>query len=488
MGITLEIDGKRPQTVSYSIQADTASLDPSNTGAGVGGVSVSTPLHSSGLQDSWEFLNGKTLELKNPLNTHTYSIQNAELQGKSTLSISGESPLRPLQGTYRINPFNGSLAECVRWILQSVPTFTAEVIVSSPANPKISVPAYHGEVWPFFRDFLSANRLSVTVWDGNSVSIDSIGGLVRDTSLTSRSTTGIVESISGDQACEQVAVKWYKNDFLTNGTAYPVAGQDPNIISVNAGEVAVIELKTGMGLRSVNNPVPVDFLGAGYTGEGTMGSYTIAGNDGNKVSAAAWVAAGGSLTTEIHVDDPYTIVVTLRAPTSGVLATPDSKNTAAPYSIAMTDGTLYSRLFITGTGVRTEENTLTLSTGATGDLVQAGVGATLDNKHVGSLSQAYDVGIRMAQAYAGVRKSITRTYTDERMIPLNIGTRVADKSAYYRVTSITKTDDSSNDVLEPYTMFSDFNTKWAGKTFSDFNTEWGDLRMQDFAVAPLRKL
>ena len=496
MGVILTVDGKRPQAATYSLQTDVVASDPSNTSAGVGGLAVTTPLHSSGLKDSWEFLNGKKVSLTfqddNP-ESFLASIQNVTLSNLRELSFSGESPLRPLQGVHRVPPFTGTRAEAIQWILSSVPNFQSTVTVNSSVTGNATVPAYHGEVWPFFRDFLSANKLEAVVWNDQGILIRPWGSAVGSSHSGGSipQPTSFTEDISGDQACELVEVNWYENDYLVNGTAYPVAGEDPNIISVNAGEVAVIELKTNMGLSSVNNPVPVDFLGAGYTGEGTLGSYTIAGNDGNKVSAAAWVAAGGSVTTAIHHEDPYTIVLTVRSPTSGVLATPDNRNTAAPYSIAMTDGTLYSRLFITGTGVRTGENTLTLNTGASGELAQSGVGATLDNRHVGSLSQAYDVGIRMAQAYSGVRKSISQSYVDSSNrfnVWSRAGSVLSGGRSNYRVTSVSTTPEGTSETLEPFNTFADFNSRWTGKTFSDFNSEWSGLRMQDFSVSPLRKL
>ena len=154
----------------------------------------------------------------------------------------------------------------------------------------------------------------------------------------------------------------------------------------------------------------------------------------------------------------------------------------------MTDGELYPRLFITGTGVRTTENSIVLNTGADSEVVEKGIGYTLSNPCVGTLSQAYDVGLRVAQAYAGVVLSTSRTShkSPSEDFMTTPGSRYSDGVSMYRVDSATYKPGQVSFGATQDNTFADFNTRWAGKKFSDFNTYWAGRSFEEHSLAPLR--
>lgn len=494
MGVNLTIEGRKPQLTNYSIQADVVSHNPADTGAGVGGTSVSMPLESSGLEDIWPTLYGSSVNIIDGTRGNTSVVTSMSLNDYDTLDLSAEGPLRALMATVLLKPFAGTVRKCVTHFISSVDPSLTVTFENVSTTDTATVPAYYGSIWPYFREFLTVQRLEIVASSLTSFTVrkmDSNTTVHYDQISTQPSPTarGIVGQ--GDQVAEKVQINWYKNEYITNGTVYPVVGEDPSVISVNAGEVAIVELKTKTGMSSVNNPTAVDWLGAEYTGEGTTGAYTIAGDDGNRVAASSWTAAGGNVTANIKPDDPYTIILTVTAPTNGILATVNSANTAAPYHLAMTDGNLYSRLFITGTGVRTEENNIVLDTGADTLNTEKGIGFTLDNKHVGSLSQAYDVGIRVAQACSGIRISTSRSAATpvQDSFTATQGALFKTPDRNYRIQSATYSPTGVSFEAVQHTTFADFNSRWSGKKFSDFNASWTAQekhRMLDFGVLPLR--
>lgn len=496
MGVTAKINGREPQVTDYSYQADVVSPNPANTSAGIGGLSLNMPLVNSGLEDQWNLLYGDTLDLSDNGSQTRSTIVNMSLSDYSGLALSGESPLRALQAVTTVQPFRGTLPACIEHFFNTIDSvFTLQFDPSVPNTPNVVVPAYYGAVWPYLRDFLSVYRVELVLGAANNVifrAMDSIG-VMYDLSTSQPNPISRGETVSGDHVVELVEIEYFGNQYVTNGTAYPVKDEDPSVVSVKAGETAVIELTTKTGLSSVNNPTAVDWIGPEYTGEGTVGAYTVAGDDGLPVKASAWIAAGGSVTATVKPDDPYTIILTVQAPTSGILATVDSRNTAAPYHLAMTDGELYPRLFLTGTGVRTEQQELVLNTGASDVLAEKGIGFTLSNRHVGTLAQAYDVGLKVAQYYSSPTPAMSRTapYKISDNFTQTQGSKFRGKDQMYRVDSVSYRKGGVDITGTLHTTIEDFNDEWATRphTIADFNAYWGAQqkhRAQDFAVAPLR--
>ena len=477
-----KVKGISPAITDFSVQTDVVSHDPSDTSAGVGGVSVALPLHESGIEEDWRFLTGEPTVLDGVVLS---TLTEMNLSDTDLLSLSGEMSLRPLQAHVSVQPLRANLQECISHIVRSVLPTATIAFTGVPTTPNVVVPAFYGSVWVLLRDFLNLYRVEV-VMDGSTVLFRAMGvaGTVADIAQTTAQT----ETVSGAKVAEYVEIEYFGNEYVTNGLAYPLSNEDPSVVSVGAGEVATIELRTLSGLSSVNQPPAMDWIAPTFNPEGTTGGYTIAGDDGLPITAAAWTKAGGSVRAEIKDKDPYTIILTVTAPIDGVLAVSDDRNTAAPYHLAMTDGTLYPRLFITGTGVRTNPQMLTIKTGASDETVEPGVGFTLSNPCVGSLSQAYDVGLRVAQAYSGVSLSVSRsapTYPDYTSLQ---GSRFTSKDANYRIQSTSYTPTGVSFTAVGKTDFADFNAVWGPRPhkFSDFDSAWAGKRFRDFSVAPLR--
>lgn len=484
----IKVSNNRVQPTDFSVQADVTSIDPSNTNAGVGGLSATMPLHSSGLEEEWKFLYGDTLDIEGL----TGFITEMNLSDLGELSLSADSILRSLQAVQTVEPYQGTIRNCINHIISSVLVGAPiSYDTSVPTGSGTVVPAFRGSVWVLLRDFMSVYRLELAVRQDGRIWFSAIGSsdVIYDLRNTTVRPLSQTESVVADKVAKQVEVEYYNNQYVVSGTAYPVRDEEPSVISVSAGEVAVVRLTTLTGLRTVNQPTAVDWLDGSFTGEGTNGRYTIAGDDGLPVKASAWVAAGGSVRAEIDPEDPYTIILTVTSPSTGVLAVDDDRNTAAPYHLAMTDGQLYPRLFITGTGVRTYPETLTLDTGANDPTVEPGVGYTLTNPFVGSLSQAYDVGLRLSQSYAGAESSVSRGspfYEDFTSVQ---GSTFVTEDANFRIDAASYSPGGVNFNASNFSLFKDFDSKWVGKTFAQFDTFWLNQpkrRMRDFSIAPLR--
>jgi hypothetical protein len=92
-----------------------------------------------------------------------------------------------------------------------------------------------------------------------------------------------------------------------------------------------------------------------------------------------------------------------------IVGAKDPTKKLSPFRIAMSSGSGgdYNSLHITGTGVTWDKKMITLRTGVTNMTSSTDVGVTVDNPFISTLGQAYSLGAKTAQAYAGI--NYTRT-------------------------------------------------------------------------------
>jgi hypothetical protein len=496
MGVTLSVDGKNPQVTQYTVSSDIVSLNPSDTSAGVGGISASTPLHTSGLGEDWKFMFGSIATIRDGAAAFSGMVTDAQLDDYDNLTVSAEGPLRVLNTEGLIPPFQGTISQCINHIMSAVTSGVSVVFDSNVSSDSTvyRLPAFYGAVWPYLRDFLVVHRLLV---------LNDPTGAVRVSRASSRASipynvpgapqvTRLNESFVSGSTAEQVEVEWYGNQWVTNGIVVPVRDEDQSVISIGIGEIAIIEIPTKTGMSSVNQPTPVNLVDLNANYAGTNGRYSVFGDDALPVSAAAWTASGGSVKVDVKPNDPYTLLVTVTGPNTDALATTTGGRTLGPFHLASSDNSnQYSTLRITGTGVQTYPQTVTLDTGADDPMAIKGVGTTLQNVHVGSLSQAYDVGIRLAQAYsgAGMKVDVEIPFNHSDSFAQLQGGFFSKGDAVYRMESVSYSAGSASLSGVQHTTFGDFDARWAGKTFGDFDASWvaqSKRRFRDQGAAPLR--
>jgi len=171
------------------------------------------------------------------------------------------------------------------------------------------------------------------------------------------------------------------------------------------------------------------------------------------------------------------------------------------------------------------------------------VGATIDNPFIRTLSDAYSLGMKAAQANAGLNYTISGTALDinragsgreliaatiadfnlayvsgttiatfnaewsgQDIAALNVyfqdqvdvlfenqlfgnatGARILRPDANFRVTSATSNEASVQFNASLDTLVEDFNSIWTSGTIADFNAQFVGYTCRDFSIVPLRR-
>lgn len=496
MGTIVNVNGLVPQVTQFTAIEDVVRRNPEDSSGGTGGATASAVYRHADFKRLYGkpfYWNESTNQQFNPLDSKTFGGEITAISRSegANVTFTAESAARALNAIATVEPYSGPLWACLEHIVQSVQGLFITGFSFSLGEYAV-VPAHRGNVWVFLKQFMQVHDLYCTVEVTDVGLTPTLWFHKNDYSVNDehrvQGHTSFEDSISGDNLARQVAVEYYGNEYIQHGTVYPMMDEEPQLISVDAGSVIEVELTTKTGMSSVNQPIAMDILDQNYTGEGTYGAYTIAGSDGLGISASAWTSAGGSVRVRIKEDDPYTLIVTVTAPTKGVLATPNENNTAAPYHIAMTDGELTPRLFITGTGVRTNPKTITVDTGVTTDFANDGVGFTLTNPCVGTRGQALDMALRLAQSYGGPALSVSYSKPMPKTHLRILNGLFESEGHLYRVNSVNYSKGSMSVSAYEDTPIRTFNEKYGTLTFAQFNALWADqdATFRDFHLQPLR--
>ena len=467
---------------AFSFNLSVPSLDPSNSEGGTGNISLTTSPQDAG----------------NPqkLRNKRFSLSDSywgEVQGRvsevrwdaSQVSVQAETMLQ------RLN-IEVSLPPSVPTIAQPNPggdygmtqALSKAGMTSSGLGTNSEVfPGWFGNLWEYVKMFCVTHDVEPYL-DGtypDTVFFRPIRGSSYDGH--DLSALGLV--INDQNVAKSIETIVYNYDTPTHNVEFsPFAVDTAQILTVNPGESLDYEIPINGWYRSLNQPVPLDLVGPEERTD--SGAYCVAGSDGLPITAAQWVATGGSIVVE-PTDNPSVIKVTVTAPKATQLTGVDGLTHDSPYSIAATSGdnTLYNSLHITGSGLRYTPETLVLPTGVNPSISMQDVGATVNNPFVRNLSLGYDLGVRAAQAYAGPQFRVDGVLVSNTEYGDILGARFKQNDTMFRLESITASESSMAFAGTMDTLFDDFNEEWTGKTFANFNSKWAGSTFDDFASASL---
>lgn len=507
--------------VSFSVQEDATPIEPGNTFGGVGQINVVI----DDFRDAPRLIGG--IVLADGTRGKTSGTVRSMNAPDGVLTITADSVLGRFNTERTARPLNTTLGNAIQYYCDLVGIENDVIVDTSLASRPVVYPGWVGNAWVYMKNLLSKEQVEMALVF-NRIYVRPLRQLVAN--LDKQSSTGW--SLDNSVAAKNIEIYYYNHVYGGQQEIYPVAGQEPSMYTVNAGETVTFTQQLNASMLSVNQPVAVDFVNnTSYAG--TDGVYAVSGNDGLPIPAAQWIAQGGSVVVSL-TDDPSVIDVTI---------TGASMTNYAPYRIAMTSGSsnYYNSLHITGTGVVWDKKLLTLPTGCTETSVD--VGTTVDNPHVSTLSQAYSLGGKTAQAYAGINYRLSGTAFDinrngqgRNVIQATIsdfnnevpagttiatfnlewsGNTIADFNEYwqnqvdliwpnqlfgnapgarvltddvnFRVISATTTESAVQFEANLDTLVSDFSEVWNGETIADFNASLVGSTLKDFSVAPLRR-
>lgn len=521
MGISVTVPGlgTTSNVKSFSVQEDATPIEPSSSAGGVG--SITTQLND--FPDS--ALSVGSLLLAAGSRGKTSGAITTLSSRDGDLAVTADSVLGMFNTTRTAQPYVGTLGGAVQYYCDLVGITNNVVVDASVASRSVIYPGWIGNVWVFVKQMLSAEQVEMSlVFDRVSVRP------LRVLTINKDRMTSSGYDLDGSNAAQSIEITYYNNSTGTQLEVFPLTTEDPQIIVVDAGATQVVTQKLNASLSSVNQPVVQDFVNdTSYAG--TNGVYAVSGNDGLPITAAQWTAQGGSLSVRI-TEDPSILEITVVGA---------SGTDYAPYRIAMSSGSsnYYNALHITGTGVVWNEQVLTLLTGNAATSTEVGV--TVTNPYVSTLAQAYNLGIKTAQAYAGLNYTYSGTAYDvnrdgqgrdligftiadfnaagqgplistfntawsgqtiaqfnefwqaqvdliwENQVFGNVtGARVLTDEVNFRVINATTSESSVQFSATLDTMISDFNVADTGRTVANFNTTFSGLTCKQFSLVPLR--
>lgn len=525
--VAIEITGipRNDNLYSYSVQEDATRLDPNSFEGGFGQLAFST----NDWSDSFR-LSNTSVTLSDGSRGKFQGIVRDTDSTDGVINITADGALSLFNAWRTVQPFQGTLEAYMQYLVGLVGITNNLVVDSSIRTTPVIAPGYVGNVWDNLKQFFAVNQWEIALVF-NRVVVRPIRKIYayHDNVITETVTR------NNQVTAEQIEIYWYNHVWGSQTQVYPVpsaSGGLSNPIVVNANETIVQQFSIDGSLLSINQPVVQDFV-ANTSYAGTNGVYAVAGNDGLPVTAAQWTAEGGRLSVRI-TEDPSIIEVTVTGARTAALS---------PFRIAMTAGTssYYDSLRITGTGITWNKELLTLHTGAAPSATGEVVGATVDNKYVRTLADAYTAGLHTAKAFSGPTITLSGSapslnrpadddayvtstigqfntyhtgdtigqfnieYTgwsiqqfndfwrartadnfDNQLFGQGVGSQIVTKDLIYRVVSTT-----TDPAVVQYTAVTDtiidvFNYFWSGKTIGDFNTRYAGYRIQDFNASPIR--
>lgn len=507
---------------SFSVQEDATPIDPGSSFGGVGQITLTMNETKNSKYLLGEVVLGAGTRGK------TSGLVSSVTSTNGDITITADSILNLFNSDRITMPLNTTLSAAFQYYCTLVGITNDLVIDTSIASRAIIYPGWNGNMWIHIKQILSKEQIEMSLVF-NRIYVRPLRLLVANTDRT----TSFGWSTDNKSIAQQIEIYYYNNTYGTQKEIYPLTTESPSIYQVDASETVTFTQQLNASLVSVNQPMCIDFV-YNHAYDSTGGVYAVSGNDGLPITAAQWIAQGGSITIRI-TDDPSIIEVTIHGA---------SMTDYAPYRIAMTSGSnnFYNSLHITGTGIIWDKKLLTLTTGAADTLTSEKIGTTVDNPFVSTLAEAYNLGAITAGIYSGSNTvisgsayDINRSDTYRELIQATIGdfnaevtsgtlisvfnvtwntktiadfndywankvnllwenqifgnasgARILTSDAIYRISTATTTEADINFSGIIDTLINDFNPLWTGKTITDFNAEFITRTMKDFSITPLR--
>lgn len=422
--------GSSANITDYSVNEDATALHPEAAVGGTGQIEFG--VIEDPASDGTILLLNTTVELRDDFNGSTEGIVNGLGTRNRETTVTADSRLIKLNVRRLIGAYNGTLGGAFTYYLNQCGIMDRISIDSTIASIPVTLRGFDDEVW------LRLNQLAMV----HKVEIALVSGFIVFRPIRQREVvfeTDMSEgwTVRNSKLAQNVDVYYYNHAYKTNVLAYPYGGWNDSVdvFSVEAGQTVVQEIDVDATLTSLDQPDCVTFVDRNYTGPASV--YSVIGNDGLPIPPQQWADGGGALSVAIGADGSK-IVVTIRG---------SNETKYSPYRIAVGAGPsdYYSSLRLVGTGVFSSENVVRLATGVAASKSAEELGAEIRIPEVSTLTQAIDLGMLVAQNYAGSQQQIT-------------------------ITS-QRTNRAGEIASVVFATFADFDADHAAQTFGAFDTQ-----------------
>lgn len=475
MAVVYGVGANAENTKHISVIEDATPLDVEKFTGGVGQANISI-----NEERDTRLLLEENVSVTYPGLGDWHGVVRAATGVDGDVNLTGDSMLSLLNSDHTVAPMNTTLRNVLLAYLGKVGLPNVLYPVDIPndiGNRAVVIPGWSGNVWDNLKQLCAVQKIEVALV-GNRI----VFRHLRTTTHNLDRTVTQSWDVNSQNTARQIQIYYYNHKYTTRGEVYPVIGDEPSTYQVDAGEVMTFSVQMQASLLTVEQPVATEFV-QNRPYPNTSGVYSVVGNDNLPIKPAQWTANGGSVRVAIDEVDSSILHVTI---------TGASDTTYAPYRIAMSSGNHYNSLHITGTGVFWDKKLLTLDTGASTAVTGEAVGTVVDVPYVSTLSQAYDMGLRIAQRYAGPTYTLASNLVpaqSPQTLPLGntAGARVLLDDVSFRVDSATINPETIAFDASLDTTFADFSNKWLGASFADFNTQFAGKTFKDFTLIPLRR-
>lgn len=350
-------------------------------------------------------------------------------------------------------------------------TLPTTKVLAATSRDIALVPGFSGDVWAMTKAFLALHRLDLWYENGKLRT-----GLRETAARNIPSLSSLTPTLTQRESAKYVEVV---NQNMQALSAVPkVLFAADSVYQVSTGEVQTFTVQTEHSIDTVNSPACVSGI-TPYPYKEGIGQYVITGSDGYIVSPAWWETNGGRVnvrTTEREGE----IEVTIKGP--------DYDSPRAPYRVSEGDAGRPA-LYITGTGVVGEPETLKVPTGNSKAVKD--IGETIDIPFITDRELAYRAAVQAALRFASPELKLSGKEAKSPGRASALGTRGAGALVEYdgntyRISSLTQNTraNSFNEAVQ-YNLLRHRVEAFPGRTIRQANAANGGKTIKDRALKPL---
>lgn len=319
--------------------------------------------------------------------------------------------LNPLVRLTRAKPFVGTLSDLIRYYFALGDLTGGYQIDSEFDDIQVNAQGWEDVIWTRLSKLQSVYKFEIALVS-DFISVRPWKQRVADSGHTK--TT--VHSYSTVPISRTIEIDYFSNHKISNEIVYPVGGIQDNstTISVEARETTEVELELSASLASLKTPHFVETISEDYNDSDSV--YTVMDKDGYMLTAEEWDIFGGKLTAEIGPDST-TVIIKVVGPNNSL---------RAPYKIAFApvepvienDGTKKNQpnldrqintLFLVGSGVGFDRQTVSIPTGAREEDIVEEVGAQISEPEISTMEHLYNAAFPVLNEASGGRIVLSGT-------------------------------------------------------------------------------
>lgn len=356
-------------------------------------------------------------------------------------------------------------------------TVTGTIAIDGP------VPAQtNANVWEYLQQACAAFGREIAIV-GTQLVVRDVGAHSVDISNTEGPITITPTMTLGGRNVEIV----YSNAHsIVNQELYNARDDSNRIISVKAEET----ITTTVPISGTPTVVNLPARSLSSTGVINAGEYAISDSKGVQVPQRLWSYYGGKVQVVLSTTAPNAIDIIVSGPTStdGVFNGTTPAYTS-PYKLAYSSGTAeYAALSVTGSGIRTNPQTLKLQTAADPLKTAQDVSKTITNQFIVSKMQAYDRGLNAAIEAAGPKVVISGNVPNTAAASFGMiaGSLIRYRNSIYRVNDATIGNLGISFNASRHVTVAEFDAIWNGHTVGAHDLTWLGYDAADHVIEPFR--